>query len=381
MSQLISFFIPTLQIGGAERVVVNLANGFCTKGYNVHVVLLKQEGQFINALDDKCEIINLGVKRTRNAFPSIYRYIKTERPDVVISSIDHLNVAVLLVKQFLHTKTKYIIIEHNVVTNDLLSMFYHNGTLSGIVPSLMKILYPKADRVIAVSESVKKSLIDKIPQLSNNVSVIYNPIFSQDILTKSKENVDDAVIKQWLNEFVIISVGRLERVKDYPTLIRAFAIVRQQGVDAKLVLLGDGTERNNLENLVKQLHLTEHVYMPGFTDNPYKYISKANVFVLSSVSEGLSSVLIEALGCGVPIVSTDCNGAPNEILDNGKYGKLVPINNPQAMAEAILSIFDNNNYDTNIGIQRAKQFSIEQAVTKYEEVIHDVCRSENICSY
>lgn len=379
MSQLISFFIPTLQIGGAERVVVNLANGFCTKGYNVHVVLLKQEGQFINALDDKCEIINLGVKRTRNAFPSIYRYIKTERPDVVISSIDHLNVAVLLVKQFLHTKT--IIIEHNVVTNDFLSMVYHNGTLSGIVPSLMKILYPKADRVIAVSESVKKSLIDKIPQLSNNVSVIYNPIFSQDILTKSKENVDDAVIKQWLNEFVIISVGRLERVKDYPTLIRAFAIVRQQGVDAKLVLLGDGTERNNLENLVKQLHLTEHVYMPGFTDNPYKYISKANVFVLSSVSEGLSSVLIEALGCGVPIVSTDCNGAPNEILDNGKYGKLVPINNPQAMAEAILSIFDNNNYDTNIGIQRAKQFSIEQAVTKYEEVIHDVCRSENICSY
>ena len=209
-------------------------------------------------------------------------------------------------------------------------------------------------------------------------AVIYNPVFSENIFDKKYERVEEYIINQWIRDKkpIIISVGRFAFVKDYPTLIRAFDLVRHKGYDAKLILVGDGVDKELIEKEIENLGISRHVFMPGFKDNPYKYIRNSSVFVLSSITEGFPTVLIEALACGIPVVSTDCISGPREILDNGKYGKLVPVGDAKKMAEAIIEVL-NSEYDPLTGIKRAKQFSIDNAITKYHKLVKECLGEEN----
>jgi glycosyltransferase involved in cell wall biosynthesis len=171
---------------------------------------------------------------------------------------------------------------------------------------------------------------------------------------------------------VILAVGRLTKAKDYPTLFRAFSLVRQVR-PAKLLILGEGEERSNLERLAIELGIQNDVSMPGFVDNPFAFMAKASVFVLSSAWEGFGNVLVEALACGCPVVATDCRSGPREILDNGRYGRLVPVGDHEALAKAILETLDNPDFpaDRQTRLQRAMEFSIDAAVDKYLKVLLD----------
>ncbi|HEY8366975.1 MAG TPA: glycosyltransferase, partial [Bacteroidia bacterium] len=203
-----------------------------------------------------------------------------------------------------------------------------------ILPLLMKLLYPSADAVIAVSEGVAKDLTQIIGLPAEKVKVIYNPVITPEIFKKAEEPIKHP----WFapGELpVILGVGRLTKQKDFVTLIRAFDIVRKE-YPSRLVILGEGEERPKLEALVKELGLEQYVYMPGFEENPFKYMKHAAVFVLSSRWEGLPNVLIQALALGTPVVSTDCPSGPREILSAGKYGTLVPVGDYDALAKAII---------------------------------------------
>jgi glycosyltransferase involved in cell wall biosynthesis len=201
------------------------------------------------------------------------------------------------------------------------------------MPQLVRYFYPWADCVVAVSKGVANDLVrfGKIP--SERIRVIYNPIVTPEIQEKAK-----AVLEHpWLEEGqppVILSVGRLTAQKDFSTLIHAFAAVRQTHA-ARLLILGEGEERSSLEFLIRQLGLEQDVSLPGFVPNPYPYMVRAAAFVLSSKYEGLPGVLIEALYCGAPLISTDCPSGPREILANGKYGQLVQVGDVTTLAHAI----------------------------------------------
>jgi glycosyltransferase involved in cell wall biosynthesis len=201
------------------------------------------------------------------------------------------------------------------------------------MPNFMRHCFPWADEIVAVSEGVADDFAAVTGLERSRIKTIYNPVISTTLVEKAKEPVDHP----WFapgQPPVILAIGRLTKQKNFPTLIRAFDSLRKKR-PVHLMILGEGEERMALEGLIQQLGLDDSVSLPGFLDNPYAYLSRAGVFVLSSEWEGLPTVLIEALAVGVPVVSTDCKSGPREILDDGKYGQLVPVGDSATLAEAI----------------------------------------------
>jgi glycosyltransferase involved in cell wall biosynthesis len=370
--KVIALFLESLNGGGVQRVVLNLAKSFVDKGFAVDIVLFCAKGPFLENVPSGCSIIDLNVNRAITSIPKIISYLKKRKPDVMITNfLIHTNSVCLIAKLISRAKTKVILVNHTYLSESMkfilssYKKFSLNYFRTKVSFHLAYLVYPLADSVVAVSKGIADDLEKNFPNLMGKVKVIYNPVFSEEILKKSEEPVS----QEWFQKQgmpIIISVGRLETQKGFSTLLRAFAIV-QNATKCKLVILGEGRERSNLNYLAEKLSIEKELWMPGFVDNPYKYMSKASLFVLSSIYEGFGNVLVEALALGCPVVSTDCPSGPSEILENGKYGKLVPVGDSEAMAKAILETLKNPP-DKEFLISRAQEFSVEKAVEKYLEL-------------
>ncbi len=362
----VAFFLPSLHGGGAERVVVNLIKESVKKGISVELVLANAKGPYLSEIPKEVEIFDLKSTRVLFALPKLVRYFKKERPEIFVSSLSHANIISVIAKKIARAKTKLFLREDN-----MLSLVYLNSKSLKIktMPFLMRVFYPYSDLIIAVSKGVKDDLVRfaKLPEYK--IEVVYNPIITPDLFTKAKGPVDHP----WFapnSAPVILGVGRLTRQKDFSTLLKAFAIVRKE-IDSRLVILGEGEERKNLEKLAKDLGIQEDVWLPGFVENPYKYMSKASVFVLSSIYEGLPTVLVEALVLGCPVVSTNCPSGPSEILENGKYGKLVPVGDYQALADALISYLKGNIH-YSISHEILSKYTLEISVNEYIKAVFGV---------
>ncbi len=205
--------------------------------------------------------------------------------------------------------------------------------------------------------------------------VIYNPIVDEELLRKAEEPVDHPFFGEGRPP-VILAAGRLHVSKDFPTLLRAFSLVRRE-VPSRLLILGEGEKRRELEELAEELGIREDLDMPGFVKNPYKYMRRASVFVLSSQWEGLPTVLVEAMACGCPVVSTDCPSGPAEILQGGECGLLVPPRNAEELAAAILRVLKDKTLAQELrekGKIRAMDFTVERAVREYIRLVEEVVR-------
>jgi glycosyltransferase involved in cell wall biosynthesis len=238
-----------------------------------------------------------------------------------------------------------------------------------LLPRLARIFYRRANAIIAVSQGVADDLVNNIGVSRNKTHVIYNPIVTPALL----EKMQIVPSHPWFvpgTPPVVLAVGRLTAQKDYPALLHAFALARQER-EMHLLILGEGEKRFELEAMVSSLGLENDVQMPGFVPNPYMYMARASVFVLSSAWEGFSNVIAEALACGVPVVSTDCPSGPAEILENGKFGKLVPVGDPNAMARAILATLDSIP-DRRLLRQRAQVFSLETVTSQYIDLFESL---------
>jgi glycosyltransferase involved in cell wall biosynthesis len=203
----------------------------------------------------------------------------------------------------------------------------------------LRLYYRRAEGIIAVSEGVARdaAILTGLPR--DRIHAIHNPTIPIDFDEKANEPVDHP----WFDSDglpVILAVGRLARPKDYPTLLRAFAILRDC-LHCRLVILGEGRERTRISALAAELGISKHTDLPGYVANPFSYMRRASLFVLSSVWEGSPNVLIEALAAGAPVVSTDCENGPREILADGRYGILVPVGDPGALAEAMRTALEN----------------------------------------
>jgi glycosyltransferase involved in cell wall biosynthesis len=358
----IGLFIPTMSGGGAQRVALNLAQGFVEHGCSVTLVLVKREGKLMNKIPAGVDVVNLGASRTLLSIPSLIFHINNTRYDALISFMNYANICSIVASLASRSPHKLIATEHIAVSRSLQEM----GTMKGVLLSkLIEYLYPLADHVTAVSQGAAVDL-ERVAGLKD-VRAIPNPISVNDGLKGINEKQP---VHSWFAEPnpVVLGAGRLTEQKGFSTLIRSLRHLRNSGVDARLVIIGEGEERENLEVLVHELHLGEHVSLPGFVDNPYAYMRAADVFVLSSRWEGFGNVLVEAMACGTPVVSTDCPHGPSEILERGKWGPLVPTDNAERLSRALLSTL-NDPLDSEKLRERARCFSVNNVAQSYLNII------------
>ena len=360
--QPIAIYIPSLRGGGAERVMVTLANSFAGRGHKVDLVLVQAAGPYLAEVSDLVRVVDLGAGRVLRSLPRLVWYLRRERPAVLLSALSHANVVAAIAHRLAASRSLLVLSERCAV-----SAPYESETNPSArwLRQLMRLTYPLADAVVAVSNGVRDDLAATIGLARDRIHTIYNPVVDEHLLTRSHE----AVSHPWFEPGappVVLGVGRLTPQKDFATLIRAFALVRQQR-HARLVILGEGELRSELEALIRSLRLQSDVSLPGFVNNPFSYMRRAAVFVLSSRCEGLPGVLIQAMACGTPVVSTNCPSGPAEILENGVWGRLVPVGDVEALAEAILATLDDGHYPDVA--RRAQDFAVERAVEAYLRVM------------
>jgi glycosyltransferase involved in cell wall biosynthesis len=358
----LAIFLPGLYEGGAERVMLHLAEGLTLKGVEVHLVMARAEGPNLPLVPENVWLVDLKAKNTfRSLFPLV-DYINREQPDALLSGL-FANIIAIAAAHRVKRRPRVVVCEHNT-----LSVQVYNNRQDWrfrILPLLARVLYPKADQIVAVSEGVKKDIAKVIHLPGERIRVIYNPVVTPELLQMG----DQLPEHPWLRQGeppVILSVGRLVPIKEFDSLIRVFARVCQEKT-CRMIILGEGPEREKLQGLIAELGLDNEVQLPGFIENPYPLIGHASLYVLCSRHEGLPGALIEAMAFGVPLVSTDCPSGPREILQDGKYGRLVPCGDWQALEMAIRDgLVGKIPPPEKSSWQR---FSLDQVVDQYEEVL------------
>jgi glycosyltransferase involved in cell wall biosynthesis len=294
------------------------------------------------------------------ALLSLTRYLRERKPAVLLSAVTSANLIAVCARRMAGVSTRVVVSEHLYMSRNIQSHWMKRG-----LPWLAACLYPSADGIVTVSNGVADDLAKQGKLPRDHIKVIHNPV----VTTSLYESAQTCPEHPWLKENVpiILGVGRLVPQKNFSVLIRAFGQIAREKT-ARLIILGEGEERSYLEALVAELGLQSIVSLPGFTDNPFAYMKRSAVFVLSSRYEGFGNVLVEAMACGCPIVSTDCPAGPAEILDNGRYGKLVPVGDVTAMANAVLEVMAAPPCEDNLQ-ERARHFAVENILDEYMRVL------------
>jgi glycosyltransferase involved in cell wall biosynthesis len=380
-----------------ERVVVTLANAFYKRGYEIdlwitstgegpsskdilpgiHIVPLEFPGRgtYVNEL--LCgKNIFLAFWRLllcackyiwywKDMVNTIYRYIGKRSPAFLICN--HFSAPVIAAASKKEIKPCVIIIEHNTYSH--LFTPYTSALNDWFIKFFSSFFYKKADKVVGVSKGVIDDLISVGIIDKKNACHIYNPI-NLNALDVQVQEIPNHVWLQKKTLPVFLSVGRLSEQKNYDVLLKAFALFKKK-TDCRLIVLGEGTLRSSLEKLSRELSLTDSISLPGFQSNPYAYMARADVFVLSSRFEGLPTVLLEALACGTTCVSTDCPSGPSEILANGQLGYLVPVGSPEALSEGMRKALDKPFPKEKLR-QRAEDFSEDKAIQAYINLFNEL---------
>ena len=331
-SQRLALLTSQMEDGGAQRAMLKLAGGLAERGHPVDLVLARAYGPFLAEVSPAVRVVDLGAPRVAASVPALVRYLRRERPVAMLSALDYVNIVALWSRRLAGGRTRLVVSERNHLST---AHRHRIARRDKLVPGLIRRYYPWADAIVAVSESVADDLAAVTGLSRDGIEVVYNPVVTPEVAKMVQAPLDHP----WLRPGqppVVIAVGVLRRQKDFGTLVEAFARLRRRR-PARLLILGEGPERAGLEALVARCRLESDVQLPGFVANPYAYMARASAFALSSRWEGLPGVLIEALFCGVPTVATDCPGGSREILAHGRYGRLVPVGDPNALAEALES--------------------------------------------
>lgn len=361
MEKRIAIFAPSLRGGGAERVMVTLANAFAMRGFNVDLILAATEGPYLRDVVADVRVVDLKAGRVIRALLPLVRYLRRERPVAMLSAMGHANLIAVLGQKLARTSTRVVVSERGTVSGEFRIA---RGFVPKLTFKLLPWIYPRADAICTVSQEATNDLADFTGIPHERIKTIYNPFD----LASIEENAEATPDHPWFEKGgapVILAIGRLNEAKDFSVLIRAFAQLKRSRM-ARLMILGEGELRSALESLIDELELTERdVQMPGFVDNPFAYLSRCNLFVLSSRREGLPGALIEAMACGAPVVSTDCRSGPAEILEGGRWGRLVPVGDVDALAKAMAEVLDTPRYQLPDVRARARDFEQDRAVDAY----------------
>jgi glycosyltransferase involved in cell wall biosynthesis len=364
------FFIGSLALGGAEaKMARNFLPHLKQRGrINPKLLLLQERGYFIDVLPNNIERFSLNETsdtKITSIIPKYKKALQHLNADVVVSCMWYPAIITYIARKLRLCNFKHIV--HDTVNmTAYIEDYFRTERFKALKISLIKMAYQDAESMIVVSKGEKKDLLKNFGLKDKKVEVVYNPINHVMISEMAKEDPGISIYGP-----VIVTAGRLVHQKGLDILLGAFRKVRSS-VPCKLLIVGDGEKRDELVNLVRSLKLEEDVIFLGATLNPYKYMKMATVFCLASRYEGLGNVILESMATGAPVVVTDCPSGPAEIVDNGRYGLLVPPEDPDAIADALIRVLsDNELRDTlsKLSLKRAQDFDLETSLKQWENII------------
>ena len=366
----IFFVIISLSGGGAEKIIIQILKNLNRQRFKPYLVLFEKKGSYLSQLPEDVKLYNLKKRRRSDFFKLVVKLsyiIHREKPELIVSFLPYSNVVSILAKKLCVSNSRVIISQHNSTSENL-----KNSRFGEIKKWLIKKFYPSAERIIAVSIGVKDDLVKNFNIKGKLIDVIYNSVDLEKMKKLSAEPVHNNRFSSRLP--CIVAVGRLTKQKGFPILLQALSLVRKQ-LPCRLIILGEGEQRAFLEKMSQNLEIENDVAFLGFQNNPYKYLARSDIFVLSSLWEGFGIVIIEAMACGVPVISTRCPYGPEEIITDGLNGLLVPVGDAEAMAQAILRLLSHEPLRKQLaekGRKRAKDFKVEKMVSKYEKLFEQV---------
>ena len=362
----VALFMPSFKGGGAERDVLHFAKGFIQRGVAADVVVASARGPYREALPKQVRLIDLKAWKTSTSLPALLQYLRRERPQALMSTLVDADTVALIARRIIRDMPLVV-----RVVNTFSSVLAFADFKDRMKLNAWKRLLPIADAIISNSCGVKADLQERIPGISH-VEAIHNPVIWPDIGEQAAEPVEHP----WFEDGqppVILCAGRLEPVKGHEVALRALAeILKSRRV--RLVVLGEGPLLGELQALAKRLKIADSVDFAGFRPNPFAYMAKAAALVLASRHEGLGNVLIQALACGTPIVSTDCPFGPREIMEDGKWGRLVPVGDWRALARAILETLDHPPAPELL-IARASRYDADASIDAHLRLLAAQCSS------
>jgi len=381
-SRKIAFLLSSFRAGGGEKQLIEIANAFVERGHRADILVLKPVGQYESHIDPRVRVISLDAGRMLFSLPKLIAYLRNERPDVLLGLDEYTHLLAIVARAWSGAPTRIVLRIGNMLTE----LFERYQGKSAIMPYFVRRLYKKADHIIGNSRGVADDVITVTGIPADRVSVIFNPKPRVQILVQAEEPVD----YPWLKEKtmpVVIAVGRLREQKNFALVIRAFSKVMQT-VPAKLIIVGTGREEGRLRDLVRELGSEESIALVGYSDNPYAWMKKADVYVAASLWEGLPNALLEALVCGLPSIAADCSSGPREILapdteyrkrlvvgdgvEYARYGALVAVNDQDSLVEALTRFLTDfalrQDYSVK-SMERSKDFDSQDIVSEYARVM------------
>ena len=376
--------------GGAERMIVALAAAFADRGHRVDLVLGRVEGNFVGDVPESVRLVDLGGARVLAAvpallrdpwnawpllpalvnlnppwvlgcLPALVRYLRENRPDAMLSALNYTNITALWAHHLAGVPTRLVVSERNTLS---VRAEREMKQRLRVLLRLVRRFYPWADAVVAVSAGVAEDTAQLTGIPRSSIRTTYNPVVGPEVAVQAAASLDHP----WFAPAappVLLAAGKLKPQKGFVTLLEAFAQLRRRR-QARLVVLGEGPQRRELEARAEALGIEDDVIFPGFVANPFAYMARSAVFVLSSAWEGLPGVLIQAMACGCPVVATDCPSGPAEILEKGEHGPLVSVGDASALSAAIESVLENPP-DPDALRGRAQAFSVDSSVDRYLE--------------
>ncbi|WP_428031323.1 glycosyltransferase [Ancylobacter sp.] len=355
----ITLYYTTLAGGGTERVLVRLATEFASLGHRVDLLLMSLGSKaYADEIDARVRVVDLGAVRMRTGFLRFVAYLRRERPDVVISAGNLPNAFSAWGARTVRPRPWVVFTYHELAASAVGRDISRTRLLSWMSKRNGRL----ADSLVAVGPGLAAKLESIMGVPEKTIRAIHNPVWHASIEARARAPIPHP----WLASRetpVVMAVGRLETVKGHRTLLDAVALLRRRR-PVRLLILGAGSEQANLQARIAELGLTGSAELVGFHDNPFAWMARASVLVLSSEREGFGNVLVEAMACGTPVVSTDCPTGPPEILDGGRYGGLVAVGDAEAMATAI-----EQQLDAPVPVavlrQRAQAFSAEASAMAY----------------
>lgn len=366
------FVSPDMTGGGAEKVIILLLNHLDKSRFVLKLILFNKVGVNLEDIPADIEIVDLKKRNRWDLFRLIFglrKLIKEQEPDILFSFLHYGNIIAVLSGLFLRTQCKIIIGEQNYHRRYLPHTRFK--VLRGI---LIAFTYKRAYKITACSNEIKRALISDFSIDKDRISVIYNPVDIGEIEKLSRKIISHPFFENKEDKFVIVTAARLTIQKNQSLLIEAFASVRKE-IPAFLVILGEGELKTDLQTLVKNLGVEKYVDFVGYQKNMYSWTKRADLFVLSSNWEGFGNVIVEAMVCGVTVISTDCSAGPGEIITDRKNGLLVPVNDVRSMYKAILEVANNKELSNRLkeeAFRDVERFDFSNIVPKYENIFEYV---------
>jgi glycosyltransferase involved in cell wall biosynthesis len=361
----ITVFLYRMRFGGAERVMLTLSEEFARRGLKTDLVACEAKGEFSAKTPDGVRLFDLNATSPFRAAQNFSRYISERNPSAVIANGDRCVLSAFAARAFGCVKPRLVGVIHHDLAGilDLHDAPLKDRFLARAKKAPMPYVYRRADKIVAVSRGTAEGSAKFLGVPRDKITVIYNPIPTNEIRLKALEPADHP----WFSDGgppIIISCGRLAPQKDFPTLVRAFALVRRKTA-ARLVIIGDGPEREKIEGVIRSLGLDRDASLLGYQENPFKFVAKSRLFAVSSVFEGLSMVILEALALGVPAVSTDCPSGPRELLA-GHPERLAPVGDAATLAEVMLAGLEIGREDFDMS-----PYTLERCADGYLDLLDD----------